>query len=119
MTTANGLALAPEGSIGASLAAINTTIPGYQSQLSDVANALAGNMNTLQAAGMDAAGDPGSAIAGGFAGTILPNIFVDGGSTTTYTASATRPPASPCPPPTPPTRLFSQPRRHRDRATAT
>jgi flagellar hook-associated protein 1 FlgK len=89
VTTSTGVALAPEGSVGASLAAINTTIPGYQTQLSNVANALANSMNTLQAGGMDSAGDPGSAIAGGFPGTVLPNIFVDGGSTTTYTAGAT------------------------------
>jgi flagellar hook-associated protein 1 len=89
VTTASGIALAPGGSIGASLAAVNTTIPGYQSQLSDVANALAQGTNALQAGGMDAAGDPGSAIAGGYTGTILPNIFVDGGSSTTYTASGT------------------------------
>jgi flagellar hook-associated protein 1 len=43
----------------------------------------------LQAGGMDAAGDPGSAIAGGYTGTILPNIFVDDGSSTTYSASGT------------------------------
>ena len=89
MTTSTGVALAPEGSVGASLAAINTTIPGYQTQLSNVADALANSMNTLQAGGMDRAGDPGSAIVGGFPGTVLPNIFVDGGSTTTYTAGAT------------------------------
>ena len=89
VSTASGVALAPGGSIGASLGAINTTIPGYQSQLSDVANALAQSVNALQGGGMDAAGDPGSAIAGGYAGTILPNIFVDDGSTTTYTASTT------------------------------
>jgi len=90
VSTAGGVALTPGGSIGASLAAINTTIPGYQTQLSDVANALAQGVNTLQAGGMDAAGDPGSAIApGGDTGTILPDIFVDGGSTTTYTASGT------------------------------
>jgi flagellar hook-associated protein 1 len=89
VTTANGIALAPGGSIGASLAAINTTIPGYQAQLSDVANTLANGVNALQAGGMDAAGDPGSAIAGGYTGTILPKIFVDDGSTTTYTPGTT------------------------------
>ena len=41
-----------------------------------------------QANGMAANGDPGSAIAGGYTGTILPNIFVDQGSTSTYTSSA-------------------------------
>lgn len=89
VSTANGVTLAPGGSIGASLTAVNTTIPDYQSQLSDVANTLAQSVNALQAGGMDAAGDPGSAIAGAYTGTILPNIFVDGGSTTTYTATTT------------------------------
>ena len=89
IATSSGVALQPGGSIGADLTAVNTTLPGYQAQLSAVANALAGNLNTLQANGMAANGDPGSAIAGGFTGTVLPNIFVDQGSTTTYTASST------------------------------
>jgi len=37
---------------------------------------------------MDANGDPGAAIAGGYTGTVLPNIFVDQGSTSSYTPSA-------------------------------
>jgi flagellar hook-associated protein 1 FlgK len=88
VATSSGVALQPAGSIGADLTAVNTTLPGYQSQLSAVANALAGSLNTLQAGGMAANGDPGSAIAGGFTGTVLPNIFVDQGSATTYTGSS-------------------------------
>jgi flagellar hook-associated protein 1 FlgK len=88
VATSSGIALQPSGSIGADLTAVNTTLPGYQSQLSAVANALAGNLNTLQANGMDANGDPGAAIAGGYTGTVLPNIFVDQGSTSSYTPSA-------------------------------
>ena len=87
VATSSGVALQPGGSIGADLTAVNTTLPGYQSQLSAVANALAGNLNTLQANGMAANGDPGAAIAGGFTGTVLPNIFVDQGSASTYTPS--------------------------------
>ena len=87
VATSSGVALQPGGSIGASLTAVNTTLPGYQSQLSAVANALAGNLNTLQANGMAANGDPGAAIAGGFTGTVLPNVFVDQGSASTYTPS--------------------------------
>jgi flagellar hook-associated protein 1 FlgK len=45
-------------------------------------------MNSLQANGMAANGDPGAAIAGGFTGTVLPNIFVDQGSTSTFTPSS-------------------------------
>ena len=86
VATSSGVALQPGGSIGADLTAVNSTLPGYQSQLSAVANALASSLNTLQAGGMAANGDPGSAIAGGFAGTVLPNIFVDQGSNSTYTA---------------------------------
>ncbi len=89
VTTSTGVVLQPGGSIGASLAAVNTTIPGYQAQLSAVANTLAGSINALQANGMDANGDPGSAIAGGYAGTVLPNIFVDDGSATTYSNTTT------------------------------
>jgi flagellar hook-associated protein 1 FlgK len=89
VSTSGGVTLQPGGSIGASLAAITTTIPGYQAQLSGVANTLAQNVNALQAGGMDAQGDPGAAIAGGYTGTVLPDIFVDGGSTTTYTGTAT------------------------------
>ena len=87
IATSSGIALQPSGSIGADLTAVNSTLPGYQSQLSAVANALAGNLNTLQANGMDANGDPGAAIAGGYTGTVLPNIFVDQGSTSSYTPS--------------------------------
>jgi flagellar hook-associated protein 1 FlgK len=89
VSTSSGVALQPGGSIGADLTAVNTTLPAYQAQLSAVANALAGNLNALQANGMAANGDPGSAIAGGFAGTVLPNIFVDQGSASTFTASST------------------------------
>jgi flagellar hook-associated protein 1 len=88
VATSSGVALQPGGSIGADLTAVNTTLPGYQSQLSAVANALATSINTAQAGGMAANGDPGSAIAGGFTGTVLPNIFVDQGSTSTYTAGS-------------------------------
>jgi flagellar hook-associated protein 1 FlgK len=84
----SGIALQPSGSIGADLSAVNTTLPGYQSQLSSVANALAQGLNSLQANGMAANGDPGAAIAGGFTGTVLPNIFVDQGSTSTFTPGA-------------------------------
>ena len=87
IATSTGVALAPGGSIGADLTAVNSTLPGYQSQLSAVANALAGDLNTLQANGMDANGNPGAAIAGGYTGTVLPNIFVDQGSASTYTPS--------------------------------
>jgi flagellar hook-associated protein 1 FlgK len=87
IATSSGIALQPSGSIGADLTAVNSTLPGYQTQLSAVANALAGNLNTLQANGMDANGDPGGAIAGGYTGTVLPNIFVDQGSASSYTPS--------------------------------
>ena len=42
VATSSGIALQPSGSIGADLTAVNTTLPGYQAQLSAVANALAG-----------------------------------------------------------------------------
>lgn len=88
VTTANGVAVNAGGEVGANLGAINQTIPDYMDQLNSVADALATNVNALQASGMDAAGDPGSAIAGGYAGTILPPIFVNGGSSTSYTTAS-------------------------------
>jgi flagellar hook-associated protein 1 FlgK len=85
VATSSGIALHIGGSIGASLTAVNSTLPGYQAQLSAVADSLAGSVNALQANGMAANGDPGAAIAGGYTGTVLPDIFVDQGSATTYT----------------------------------
>lgn len=89
IATSAGVRVLASGSIGANLAALNVTLPGYQEQLSAVANSLAGSLNSLQANGMAANGDPGSAIAGGFPGTVLPNIFVDQASATTFTAGPT------------------------------
>ena len=86
IVTAYGVNVNPQGSIGASLAAVNSTIPTYEQYLNSVADSLATSLNTLQANGMSANGTPGMAIAGG--GTALPNIFVDGGSSTTYTTSS-------------------------------
>ena len=91
LVTANGVAVSAGGSIGANLTGVTTTIPGYQAQLNAVADSLATSLNTLQSNGMDANGDPGSAIAGAWPGTILPNIFVNGGSSTTYTPSPANP----------------------------
>lgn len=85
ITTANGVTVNPGGSIGATLTAVNTTIATYQSKLNSVADALATGVNAVQAGGMSASGVPGSGIAGG--ATALPNIFVDNGSTSTYTTS--------------------------------
>jgi flagellar hook-associated protein 1 FlgK len=85
LTTSNGVVVSAGGSIGANLTAVNTTIPDYMQQLDSVADSLATNLNALQSSGMDAAGDPGSAIAGGYTGTILPPIFVNNGSANTYT----------------------------------
>jgi flagellar hook-associated protein 1 FlgK len=85
ITTANGVTVNAGGSIGATLTAVNTTIADYQSKLNTVADTLATSVNAVQANGMSASGVPGSAIAGG--GTALPNIFVDNGSSSTYTTS--------------------------------
>lgn len=85
IATSDGVVVSPSGQIGSQIAAINSTIPEYEQQLNSVADSLATQLNSLQANGMAANGDPGSAIAGGYAGTILPNIFVDNGSSTTYT----------------------------------
>jgi len=91
VVTSDGVAVQAGGSIGANLTGVNATIPSYQAQLNSVSDSLATSLNTLQANGMDANGDPGSAIAGGWAGTILPNIFVNNGSATTYTTSPADP----------------------------
>jgi len=85
ITTANGVDVSVGGSVGATLTAVNTTIPDYQSKLNAVADALSTHLNALQASGMSASGVPGATIAGG--ATALPNIFVNSGSPNTYTTS--------------------------------
>ena len=87
VVTSAGTPIGVGGSIGADIVAVDTTIAGYQAQLAAVADSLAGNVNNLQANGLDAKGDPGQAIAGPWAGTVLPDIFVSRGSTT-YTPGA-------------------------------
>jgi flagellar hook-associated protein 1 FlgK len=86
IVTANGVTIQAGGSIGANLSAVNTTIPDYQARLDAVADSLATNLNSLQANGINSLGDPGSTVAGAWAGTVLPNIFVNGGSPSTYSA---------------------------------
>jgi len=89
--TAAGNVLPSGGKIGALLQAVNTTIPGYQSQLSNVADSLATNLNNLQSQGVSSAGVPGptsAAAAPPYAGTTLPSIFVDNSSSTTYTTGS-------------------------------
>ncbi len=54
------------GSASARVALLTSTIPGYQSQLDSVANTLATQVNAIQTAGYDAAGNPGTAM---FSGT--------------------------------------------------
>ncbi|HUW88203.1 MAG TPA: flagellar hook-associated protein FlgK [Candidatus Paceibacterota bacterium] len=88
IVTGNGVTVNARGLIGANVAAVNFVIPSYENQLNSVADSLATGINALQANGMNAKGDPGSAIAGAWAGTILPNIFVSGGSSGTYTTSS-------------------------------
>lgn len=89
IVTANGVSVHPKGLIGANVAAIDTTIPGYESQLNKVADSLATSLNALQANGMNVNGYPGQAIAGTWAGPVLPNVFVDAGSTGYTTSSGT------------------------------
>lgn len=50
------------GQAGAYLAALNTTIPSYSSQLDSVAATLVSTVNTQHAAGYDLAGNPGGAF---------------------------------------------------------
>lgn len=88
IVTGNGVTVNARGLIGANVAAVNFVIPSYEKQLNSVADSLATGINALQANGMNAKGDPGSAIAGAWAGTVLPNIFVSGGSSGTYTTSS-------------------------------
>lgn len=87
VVTGNGVSVQARGQIGATLAAVNVTLPQYQSQLNAVADSLASSLNTLQANGLNADGYPGSAIAGTWSGPVLPPIFVDAGSSTTFTPS--------------------------------
>ncbi len=90
--TAAGNVLPSGGQIGALLQAANVTIPSYLTQLSNVANSLATNLNTLQSQGVSSAGVPGptsAAAAPPYAGATLPSIFVDNGSAAAYTAGST------------------------------
>ncbi len=90
--TTAGNVLPSGGKIGALLQSVNITIPGYQTQLSKVADSLATNMNTLQSQGVSSSGVPGptsAAAAPPYAGATLPSIFVDNSSTTTYTTGTT------------------------------
>ena len=88
VVTGNGVTVRAGGSIGANLVAVNSTVPSYQSQLNSVADSLASSLNSLQANGMSASGNPGSAIAGGWTGTVLPNIFVNNNSSTSYSSAS-------------------------------
>ena len=89
--TTTGDILPAGGQIGAILTGVNTTIPTYQSQLSSVADSLATSLNTLQANGVSASGVPGATSAAGgppYSGALLPSMFVNNASTTTYTTGA-------------------------------
>ncbi len=88
ISTSNGVSVNVKGSIGANITAVNSTVPSYEAKLNGVADSLAANLNSLQANGMNVNGDPGSGIAGGYTGIILPNVFVNGGSSTSYTTSS-------------------------------
>jgi len=89
--TTNGNVIPAGGTIGALLTGVNTTIPNYQSSLDSIADSLATSLNSLQGGGVSAAGIPGASSAAAappYAGSVLPSIFVNGGSATTYTAGA-------------------------------
>jgi flagellar hook-associated protein 1 FlgK len=91
LQTSGGVTAPAGGEIGSLLTGYNTTIPNYQSQLSAVSDALATSLNTLQSSGVSAAGTPGptSAAASGWTGSLLPGaLFVNEGSTSTYTTGA-------------------------------
>jgi flagellar hook-associated protein 1 FlgK len=89
--TQSGITVSPGGQIGSLLTGVNATIPSYQSGLSSVADALASAFNALQSGGVSSAGIPGptAPAAAGWLGALLPaDLFVNGGSTTTYTPGA-------------------------------
>jgi flagellar hook-associated protein 1 FlgK len=91
LVTANGNVVPAGGTIGAVLTGVNVTIPTYQSALDSIADSVATGLNSLQSGGVSAGGVPGAtsaAAAPPYAGTLLPSIFVNGGSTTTYTTGA-------------------------------
>ncbi|HTW98893.1 MAG TPA: flagellar hook-associated protein FlgK [Acidimicrobiales bacterium] len=91
LQTAGGAAAAAGGEIGSLLTGYNTTIPTYQAQLSGVSDALATSLNALQSGGVSANGTPGptSSAATGWTGSLLPGaLFVNEGSSTTYTTGA-------------------------------
>jgi flagellar hook-associated protein 1 FlgK len=98
--TSLGTPVEPGGQAGAILEAVNTTIPGIQSQLDGVAAALAGQLNTLQAAGLDASGLQQATTF--FTGTTASTIALNPSlvANPTWLATAAGPPANPLGTPT-------------------
>jgi flagellar hook-associated protein 1 FlgK len=88
ITTASGVVVKAGGQIGASLSAVNSTVPDYLAQLNSVADSLASSVNARQSSGLDSKGDPGSNVPGPGTGTVLPDLFVNAGSSSSYTASS-------------------------------
>jgi flagellar hook-associated protein 1 FlgK len=74
------------GQLGATMTLMNTTIPGYQSQLNSLATTIATAVNTQQGAGYDLNGDSGTALFS--ATTSAATITVNSAITTSQIAAA-------------------------------
>ena len=77
VTSPGGAKLQAGGTAAGQLATLNTIIPGYQGQLDQVAQQLTTQVNAVQVAGYDVAGNPGT------------DMFTDGGSPTPSTTGIT------------------------------
>jgi flagellar hook-associated protein 1 FlgK len=70
VTDPGGTRLDAGGTIGGTLTALITTIPGYRAKLDGVARQLAGEVNTVHMAGFDKNGDAGEAMFDDGSGTL-------------------------------------------------
>lgn len=98
--TDSGTAVSPgSGQTGAMMAALNTTIPSYSTQLDDIAASLVTSVNNQQAAGYDLNGDPGAAFFGSTDGGPInaSNITVAISDWKQIAASSTAPTVGPPP----------------------
>ena len=88
IATSSGIALQPSGSIGADLTAVNSTLPGYQGQLSWSRMLWLETSTCSRPTAWTPTATPVRPSPAGYIGTVLPNIFVDQGSASSYTPSA-------------------------------
>ncbi|SFF69885.1 flagellar hook-associated protein FlgK [Blastococcus tunisiensis] len=96
VTESGGYPVAASGTGGGQLSALNTIIPGYRKQLDDLANKLAGTLNTQQALGWDRYGNQGTPLLSGTTAATL-SVVVTDPKAIAASSVGTVPPAAPEP----------------------